>query len=142
MQLSTHFSLAEFTHSQTAARMGIGNTPPPSVMPALQRTAEGMEGVRMRLGNRAVIISSGYRSPALNAAIGSRPTSQHVTGQAADFTCPAYGTVDAIMRRIVGSDIAYDQCILEFGAWVHISFSDAPRRQALVIDATGTKAYP
>lgn len=75
MQLSNHFTLEEFTHSQTAARLGIGNQVPAQVMPALQRTAEGLEGVRMRLGNRPLVISSGYRSPALNTAIGSKPTS-------------------------------------------------------------------
>ena len=64
-----------------------------------------------------------------------------MTGQAVDFTCPAFGTPAQIVRRIVSSGIEYDQCILEFGAWVHISFSDKPRRQALVIDKTGARAY-
>lgn len=141
MQLSNHFTLEEFTHSQTAARLGIGNQVPAQVMPALQRTAEGLEGVRMRLGNRPLVISSGYRSPALNTAIGSKPTSQHTTGKAVDFTCPSYGTPTAIMRKIIDSAIEFDQCILEFGAWVRISFSDNPRKQALVIDANGTRVY-
>jgi hypothetical protein len=141
MQLSTHFSLAEFTHSQTAARLGIDNKAPAQLMPALQRTAEGLERVRDLLGGKPIIVSSGYRSPSLNKAIGSKPTSQHTTGQAVDFTCPAFGAPREIVAALVGSGIQYDQCLLEFSAWVHLSFADKPRGQTLIIDKTGTKPW-
>lgn len=141
MQLSNHFSLDEFTHSQTAARLGMPNDPPPELLPVLRRTAHGLEAIRSLLGGLPIHISSGYRSPVVNNLVGSKPTSQHLAGQAVDFTCAAFGTPAAVVRRIVSSGIEYDQCILEFGAWVHISFNDKPRRQALVIDTNGVRAY-
>jgi hypothetical protein len=65
--------------------------------------------------------------------------------EAVDFTCPTYGSVDKIVRAIVNSPIQYDQLIREFdkhgGGWVHISFSGTPKRQALIIDQDGTRAY-
>lgn len=141
MTLSEHFTLDEFTHSQTAARLGIDNRAPASAVLALQRTAEGLERVRDLLGGRPIIVSSGYRSPALNRAVGSAPTSQHTTGQAVDFTCPAYGTPRQIVAALIESGIQYDQCLLEFNAWVHLSYADKPRRQTLIIDKTGTKQW-
>lgn len=141
MHLSKHFTLDEFTNSQTAARLGIDNKAPAYVLPALHRTAEGLERVRDLLGGKPIIVSSGYRSPALNRAIGSKATSQHTTGQAVDFTCPAYGTPREIVAALVGSGIQYDQCLLEFLAWVHLSFADKPRGQTLIIDKTGTKPW-
>lgn len=141
MQLSKHFTLDEFTHSQTAARLGIDNKAPATVMTALQRTAEGLERVRDLLGGKPIVVSSGYRSPSLNKAIGSKPTSQHTTGQAVDFTCPAYGTPRDVVAALVGSGIQYDQCLLEFSTWVHLSFADKPRGQTLIVDKTGTKPW-
>lgn len=141
MQLSSHFSLDEFTHSPTAIRIGDANDPPMELLPNLKRTAHGLEAVRELLGGLPIHVSSGYRSPLVNNMIGSKPTSQHLTGHAVDFTCPAFGTPEQVMRRIISSGIEYDQCILEFSAWVHISFTDKPRRQALVIDKHGTRSY-
>lgn len=141
MLLSKNFTLSELTHSQTAARLGIDNKVPAYVMPALQRTAEGLEQVRDLLGGKPIIVSSGYRSPSLNKAIGSKSTSQHTTGQAVDFTCPAFGTPREIVAALVDSGIQYDQCLLEFSAWVHLSFADKPRGQTLIIDKTGTKPW-
>lgn len=139
--LSPHFSLAELTQSDTAARKGLDNTPPPPVLAALTRTALGLEGVRTLLA-APILISSGYRSPQLNKLVGGQPASQHCKGEAADFISPAFGAPAAIVARIVGSGLAFDQVIVEFGRWVHISFSDAPRRQALVIDSAGTRPFP
>ena len=139
MNLSAHFALSEFTTSQTAARRGIDNTPAADVLAALKRTAQGLEAVRVRLGCAPVLISSGYRSPALNAAIGGSKNSQHMTGEAADFTAPRFGTPAEIAAALVDSGVAYDQLILEFGRWVHISFSGSPRHQALTIDSMGTR---
>ncbi len=141
MQLSSHFSLDEFTHSQVALRTGYTNDPPIELLPTLKRTAQGLEAVRTLLGDKPIHISSGYRSPMVNNLVGSKPSSQHLAGKAVDFTCPAFGSPAAIVRRIVSSGIEYDQCILEFNAWVHISFSDKPRRQALIIDTNGARAY-
>ena len=129
MQLSPHFTLAELTVSQSAARLGIDNNPPPSVIKALERTALGLEGVRMLLG-APVLVSSGYRSPALNKAIGGAKNSQHMTGQAVDFICPGFGSPRQIVKTLDNSGMQFDQCILEFDRWVHLSFSDKPRRQA------------
>lgn len=141
MQLSPHFTLDEFCTSQTAARLGTINDPPLEVVANLKRTAAGMERVRNVLNSNAIHINSGYRSLKVNAALGSKSTSQHVTGEACDFICPTWGTPDRIMRVIADSAIDYDQLIKEFDSWIHISFSDKNRRQALVIDHTGTHAY-
>ena len=86
-------------------------------------------------------ITSGYRCQKVNILVGSKPTSQHLLGQAADFKCPSFGSPSQIVRRVVNSSIPYDQIIIEFGQWVHISFSEKPRRMALVIDSTGTRNY-
>ena len=138
MNLSTHFHLDEFINSQTAARQGIDNNPTTSVLLRLQRTALGMELVRNLLG-APVLISSGYRSPALNKAVGGAANSQHMTGEAVDFTCPGFGTPAQVVEAIKGSSIPYDQCIAEFSRWVHISFADKNRRQTLAIDVNGTR---
>lgn len=143
MMLSPHFSLAEFTASQIAARRGIDNRPPPDVVEALRRTAQGLEAVRIRLGAAPMIISSGFRCLALNRAVGSDDTSQHVKGEAADFTAPRFGSPLEIVSALRDSGVEYDQLILEFakggGGWVHVSFSAKPRHQALEIDRDGTR---
>lgn len=139
--LSEHFTLDEFTNSQTAARQGIDNTPDARTLEALKLTASGLEQVRSELCNRPILISSGYRSPALNAAVGGAQGSQHLLGQAVDFTCPSYGTPAEIVRKLVASNIQFDQVIVEFSKWVHISFSSRNRRTALVIDSSGTREF-
>ena len=143
MNLSPHFTLAELTVSDTAARRGIANEPPPDVVQALKRTALGLEAVRVRLGGAPVIVTSGYRSLELNRAIGSKDTSQHVKGEASDFIVPRFGTPSEIVAALRDSGIEYDQLILEFAGtgrgWVHCSFSSAPRHQALMIDEQGTR---
>jgi len=139
MNLSPHFTLAEFTTSQEAARRGIDNTPPATVIERLKRTAQGLEAVRVRLGCAPIIINSGYRCLELNAAIGGSKTSQHMTGEAADIICPRFGVPVEIAAALRDSGIEYDQLILEFGRWVHISFSDKPRHQALIIDKNGAR---
>jgi hypothetical protein len=139
--ISTHFTIDELTHSQEAARRGLDNDPPLHVLDALKNTAYQMELVRLELGEKPILISSGYRSPEVNAAVGGSKGSQHLLGQAVDFTCPTFGTPREIVQRLIDSAIQYDQVIEEFGKWVHISFSDRNRRQALIIDKTGTRAY-
>ena len=141
MMLSPNFSLTEFTDSQTAARMGIDNDPPVELVPVLKATARCMEDVRDLLGGKPILVSSAYRSPELNAAIGGSKNSQHMSGEAVDFTCPKFGTPEQIVRAIKDSPLLFDQCILEYYRWVHISFSDRNRRQALIIDKHGTRSF-
>lgn len=141
MILSPNFTLDELTNSQTAARLGIDNTPDEMTLEVLKATCYGLEAVRKLLGDKAILISSGYRSAELNRLVNGQPGSQHLLGQAVDFTCPTYGTPAQIVSAIKGSDIPYDQVILEYGRWVHISFSPRNRRMALVIDKTGTREY-
>lgn len=143
MNLTDHFTLEELTHSQTAARLGLDNEPSPAVVDALTRTAHGLEMVRVLL-QAPILVSSGYRSEEVNRAVGSKvKDSQHILGEAADFTAPGFGDPTEIVRAIMRSTrpIPYDQLIVEFGRWVHISFSRSPRHQALVIDHDGTRAF-
>ena len=137
--LSPHFTLDELTFSQTAERLGLNNDPGPEVLAALKRTALGLEAVRVRLGGAPILVSSGYRAPPVNAAVGGSPSSQHMRGEAVDFTAPRFGVPRQIVDALADSDVPYDQLILEFGRWVHISFSGNPRRHALVIDRSGAR---
>ena len=131
MNLSQNFTLDELTFSETAARNGIDNTPPDDVLENLQVLAAGLEDVRALLGGKPVNVSSGYRCAALNAYIGGSFTSAHMSGFAADFTCRGFGSPLDVARKIasvnahlfgIGNGIAFDQLIVEFGRWVHISF--------------------
>ena len=143
MQLSTHFNLEELIFSETAIRHNIDNTPSYEVLANLKVLASHLEDVRNVLGN-PMRISSGYRSPVVNSLVGSKPTSAHIKGLAADFTCPNFGSVRDIVHAIIGSDIQYDQVIYEFDSWCHIGFAEAgktPRLQKLIIDHNGTRAF-
>lgn len=139
-KLTEHFTLEEMCHSQTAIREGVDNTPDPDSMSNLLNTAVGLEKVRELLG-KPIFISSGYRSPRVNKRVGGSNNSQHMVGQAADITCHSYGTAKQVAQAIVESDILFDQCILEFDSWCHISFSPTPRRQSLIIDSEGTRLW-
>jgi hypothetical protein len=146
MYLSTNFTLDEFTHSQTAARLNIDNDPPADIAANLKSLAYALEEVRTLLGGRPILISSAYRSPALNTAVGGSKRSQHVLGEAVDFTCPSFGTPDDIVKALQASAIPYHQCIREFGRWVHLSFKfgipvSEVKRETLIIDSTGTRGY-
>lgn len=135
MTLTDHFDLAEFTVSETAARQGIANDPPPYAVQNLKRLAIFLEDVRALLGV-PLRITSGYRSPALNVAIGGSPTSAHVHGLAADFIAPPL-TVVAACQRIATSMIDFDQLIFEH-TWVHFGLSaDKARRQVLTLVGKG-----
>jgi zinc D-Ala-D-Ala carboxypeptidase len=144
MRLSENFSLEELTASETAARKGIDNTPSEEVINNLKRLAAALQEVRALLNHRAILISSGYRSPELNQAVGGSATSDHCKGLAADFICPSYGTPNDIVRAIAASDLSFKQVIREFDRWVHLSIPEEgqePRKQALIIDREGTRAY-
>ena len=144
VKLTDHFTLAELTHSQAADRLGLDNTPPPDIIPRLVATAHGLEMIRA-LVQCPINISSGYRSLAVNAAVRGAKASQHLTGQAADITAPWFGPPRRLMDAIIKAALPFDQVILEFagqgGGWVHVSFTDTPRGQALVVDHNGTRVY-
>ena len=144
MRLSENFTLEELTASQTAARQGIDNTPPEGVINNLKRLAAALQEVRALLNHRAILVSSGYRSPELNQAVGGSATSDHCKGLAADFICPSYGSPNDIVRAIAASDLSFKQVIREFDKWVHLSIPEEgqePRKQALIIDRQGARAY-
>ena len=144
MQLSPHFTLAELSHSNTATRLDIDNTPLAEEIANLEILAEGLEQVRTKLDSRPILISSGFRCLELNRALKSKDTSYHTVGLAADFTCPSFNNVHEVMRALADSSIQFDQLILEFGRWIHIAFpkqGEKPRRQMMRIGKSGVLLY-
>ena len=144
MQLSEHFSLEELTASETAARNGWDNTPNPDELSNRKRLAEFLEEVKQVLGGKPVMINSAFRSKLVNDAVGSKDSSQHRVGCAADIRVPSM-TPDDVVKAVIASGIGYDQVIREFDRWTHISIrnkpEDKPRQQALIIDKMGTRQY-
>jgi zinc D-Ala-D-Ala carboxypeptidase len=142
MNLSPHFTLEEMTASQTAARLGIDNTPAPAELGELQKTAELLERVRA-VTERPVFITSGYRAPAVNQAVGGAASSAHMWGGAADFIVPGYGSPLEVARFLAtfAESLDFDQLIHEYGGWVHIGRAreGKARRQLLTIDTSGTR---
>jgi hypothetical protein len=132
-KLTAHFALEELACTQ---HRGFDNTPPPAVVATLRDTAARMEAVRRLLGDRVITVSSGYRSRALNRAVGGARTSAHLTGHAVDFNCYGYGAPLEVCRAIAGSGLAFDQ-LIEEGGWVHLSFDPRMRRQVLTRRAGG-----
>ena len=135
--MTPHFSLAELTHTD---HRSLDNTPNAGELANLKRLAEFLEVVKTTLGGKPVMISSAYRSKAVNDAVGSKDTSSHRLGLAADFRVPGM-TPDAVVRAIIAANLPYQQLIREFDAWTHISISDKPKRQALIIDRQGTRPF-
>lgn len=129
MNLSEHFTLDEMTFSPEAIRKGLDNTPNATQLEALKTTAQGMEKVRALLG-KPIRVTSGFRSPAVNVAVGGNLKSHHCQGYAVDFICSGFGTPLEICKAIMKSDIKYDQLIYE-GTWVHLSFAPSMRRENL-----------
>lgn len=118
--LSEHFSLDELIASETAARQGIDNTPGVAVLANLYTLAAALEYVRLLLGH-PIHVNSGYRSPALNHAVGGAANSAHVQGLAADIICPEFGTALEVCQAIADSTMAFDQLIYEFASWAHVA---------------------
>ena len=144
MNLTAHFTLEELTASETAERNGWDNSPNDQELANLVRLAEFLEQVKEVLAGKPIIISSGLRTKKVNDAVGSKDTSQHRIGCAADFKVPGM-TPDEVVKAIVASGIEYDQVIREFDRWTHISIPNSinfsPRAQALIIDKAGTRPY-
>lgn len=141
MLLTPHFTLEELTHTD---HRELDNTPNSFEINNLKRLAEMLEEVKTLLDGKPIMINSAFRSKAVNDAVGSKDTSQHRVGCAADIRVPGL-TPDQVVKAIIGSPIAYDQIIREFDSWTHISVpnspSGTPRKQALIIDKQGTRAY-
>jgi len=143
-QITPHFSLEELTASETAERNGWDNNPNGYERENLARLADLLEQVKVVLGGKPIMINSAFRSKQVNDAVGSKDTSQHRTGCAADIRVPGM-TPDQVVKAVIASGIGYDQIIREFDRWTHISIPNtidtAPRKQALIIDKAGTRVY-
>ena len=141
MNLSPHFTLEELTHTD---HREFDNTPNDAEKNNLKRLAEFLEQVKDVLGGKPIMVNSAFRCKQVNDAVGSKDTSQHRLGCAADIRVPGM-TPDEVVKAVIASGIGYDQIIREFDRWTHISvpntITDTPRRQALIIDKTGTRIY-
>jgi len=139
MNLSTHFTLEELTITD---HRELENTPNETELANLKRLAEFLETVKTVLGGKPIMVNSAFRSKAVNDAVGSKDTSQHRIGCAADIRVPGL-TPDEVVKAVIASGIGYDQVIREFDRWTHISIPNAgaPRKQALIIDKAGTRVY-
>jgi len=126
-KLTAHFALEELACTQ---HREIDNRPPPEVVATLRNTAARMEAVRQLLGGRTISVSSGYRCPELNRAVGGARTSAHLTGHAVDFNCYGFGSPREVCRAIAAATIPFDQ-LIEEGTWCHLSFDPRMRRQIL-----------
>ena len=141
MNLTEHFTVDELTHTD---HRELDNTPNEAEMANLRRLAQFLEQVKEVLGGKPIMVNSAFRSKAVNDAVGSKDTSQHRIGCAADIRVPGM-TPDEVVRAIIASGIGYDQVIREFDRWTHVSIPNlstgTPRRQALIIDKQGTRAF-
>ena len=141
MNLSAHFTLDELTYTD---HRDLDNTPNEHELENLKRLAAFLEEVKTVLGGKPIMVNSAFRSKAVNDAVGSKDTSQHRVGCAADLRVPGM-TPDEVVKAVIASKIGYDQVIREFDRWTHISVpnnpGDSPRRQALIIDKQGTRQY-
>ena len=141
MQLTPHFTLEELTHTD---HREFDNTPNDTELANLVRLADFLEQVKAVLGGKPIMVNSAFRCKQVNDAVGSKDTSQHRIGCAADIRVPGM-TPDQVVKAVIAAGIGYDQVIREFDRWTHISVPNtvatAPRKQALIIDKAGTRAY-
>jgi hypothetical protein len=139
--MTPHFTLAELT---ATSHRQFDNTPNEAETANLQRLAEFLEQVKEALGGKPIMINSGFRSKQVNDSVGSKDTSQHRIGCAADLRVPGM-TPDQVVRAVIAAGLPFDQIIREFDAWTHISVTNTPdgtpRRQALIIDKAGTRPF-
>jgi hypothetical protein len=131
--MTPHFTLAELTVTDHRT---LDNTPDPAALVNLQRLAEFLEKVKELLRFKPIMVNSAYRSKAVNDAVGSKDTSQHRLGCAADLRVPGMIPKE-VVQAIVDSDLPFDQCIKEYDRWTHVSIPNtpaaAPRRQTFSI---------
>jgi zinc D-Ala-D-Ala carboxypeptidase len=143
-KLSEHFTYEELTRSDAAVRLGVENTPNDAEIENLKRLAELLEEVKKAVGGKPVMINSGFRSKPVNDAVGSKDTSQHRLGCAADLRIPGMKPRE-VVEACIAANVPFDQIILEFDSWTHISVPNAPgmqpRSQKLIIDKQGTRAF-
>jgi len=141
MNLTPHFTLEELTITD---HREFKNEPNPSEIANLHRLAALLEQVKTALGGKPVIVNSAFRSKQVNDAVGSKDTSQHRIGCAADIRVPGI-TPDNVVKAIMAAGLPYDQLIREFDRWTHISITNDPkgnpRGQVLIIDRQGTRPY-
>jgi len=141
MKLTEHFTLEELTHTD---HREFDNIPNEAEAANLERLALMLEHVKEVLGGKPIIVNSAFRSKPVNDAVGSKDTSQHRIGCAADIRVPGM-TPDAVVKAVIAAGLGYDQVIREFDRWTHISIPNTkemtPRRQALIIDKAGTRLY-
>jgi len=139
--MTPHFTLDELTHTDHRT---LDNTPNETELANIQRLAEFLEEVKTVLGGKPIMVNSAFRSKAVNDAVGSKDTSQHRIGCAADIRVPSM-TPDQVVRAIIASGLPYDQVIREFDRWTHVSIPNTPeakpRKQTLIIDKAGTRAF-
>jgi putative chitinase len=141
MNLTEHFTLEELTHTD---HRELDNTPNESETANLKRLAAFLEEVKTVLGGKPIMVNSAFRSKAVNDAVGSKDTSQHRVGCAADIRVPGM-TPDEVVKAIIASPLGFDQVIREFDRWTHISVPNVagavPRKSKLIIDKAGTRLY-
>lgn len=153
-QLTAHFSLEELTHTD---HRELDNTPTTAehciidgkevivnAYENLPRLAAFLEQVKVVLGGKAIFVNSGFRSHAVNTAVGSKDTSDHRRGCAADIRVDGM-TPDQVTRAIIASDLPYQQVIREFDRWTHVAITtnegDTPKKSKLIIDKQGTRPF-
>ena len=142
MKLSEHLDLAEVTRSETAKRKGISNEPIPEHLENFKKLAQNIfEPIRKHFGV-PIHISSGYRSKALNTAIGGSLTSQHCSGEAIDIDMDgsSNGVTNKMIFEFIKANLNFDQLIWEFGTkdkpdWVHVSFETSGKQRKQILTA-------
>jgi zinc D-Ala-D-Ala carboxypeptidase len=139
--MTPHFTLAELT---VTSHRQFDNTPNEAETANLQRLAEFLEQVKTALDGKPIMVNSAFRSKQVNDSVGSKDTSQHRIGCAADLRVPGM-TPDQVVRAVIAAGLPFDQIIREFDAWTHISVTNTPdgtpRRQALIIDKSGARPF-
>lgn len=142
--LSANFTLEELTRSEAAERNGWDNCPNEAEIDNLRRLASLLQQVKAAVGGKPVMINSGFRSKQVNDAVGSKDTSQHRIGCAADIRVPGMKPRE-VVEACIAAGVPFDQIILEFDSWTHISVPNAadgkPRGSKLIIDKKGTRPY-
>jgi len=143
-QLTANFSLEELTRSEAADRNGWDNTPNEQETANLKRLAALLQQVKTAVGGKPVMINSGFRSKKVNDSVGSKDSSQHRLGCAADIRVPGMRPRE-VVEACIQAEVPFDQIILEFDSWTHISVPNTPefkpRGSKLIIDRNGARPF-